>query len=456
MAIRVTETEEGGEGPTREPIPRPGGRPPNPVPIPEGASERLADILEARVRWLEAIDYWHKANEESAAKRFANAEFFYEESQKSIVHYFEKFYTRWPVKQVAFNIVPESPTAEKIRTVVTLLFDAKDSLPALWTKVRRRREAITFEELQGPDWGGFSAAAKALLGVTRIIRDPEFLEQSTNRQESLDYFALILATVFVPLARAEMNRMRRNFNATIDDYERLLTPYRKAEPGAPLIWLTCDFIERPFILLALGETRFEKAEVQFKAASQGKADEARTTYQSIPELFKDHGAYATRVTSAQTTLTAQANQPIETASNQQDMTLQVLGNDITVPGIISNTRELPGLSQTKAPAESWLLLQDTVNGDVIAETNPRIYALLLNAQARLLQIEHGFNYIGYKNDYIPPWRFQFLLERARYFSEHAKNAQRDYLNFLNNAEHEEFQEQSAAQAVEMEKANVPD
>jgi hypothetical protein len=46
------------------------------------------------------------------------------------------------------------------------------------------------------------------------------------------------------------------------------------------------------------------------------------------------------------------------------------------------------------------------------------------------------------------------LERARYFAEHAKSAQRDYLNFLNNAEHEELQEQNAAQAVEMEKANV--
>ena len=198
----------------------------------------------------------------------------------------------------------------------------------------------------------------------------------------------------------------------------------------------------------------EKAEVQFKAASQGKADEARATYQSILELFKDHGAYVARVTSAQKTLTDQANQPVESASNQHDMALQVLGKDITVPGIKSNTRELPGLSQTKAPAESWLRFEDTVSGEVIAETNPRIYALLLNAQARLLQIENGFNYLGYKDDYIPPWRFQFLLERARYFSEHAKNAQRDYLNFLSNAEREEFQEQSAAQAVEMEKANV--
>ncbi|MGH8487358.1 MAG: hypothetical protein ACREXS_00395 [Gammaproteobacteria bacterium] len=85
----------------------------------------------------------------------------------------------------------------------------------------------------------------------------------------------------------------------------------------------------------------------------------------------------------------------------------MLGNDITVPGIKSTTRELPGLSQTKAPAESWLLFQDTVNGEVIAETNPRVYALLLNAQARLLQIEHGFNYLGYKDDYTRPGDFSF-------------------------------------------------
>ncbi len=280
------------------------------------------------------------------------------------------------------------------------------------------------------------------------------LNNQAVRQESLDYFALILATVFVPLARAEMNRMRRNINAAIDEYERLLTPYQKSSSGAPLIWLTCDFIERPFILLALGETRMEKAEVQFKAASQGKADEARTTYQSILELFKDHGAYVTRITDAKKKLTDDANQLSQLPPDQKDIALQVFGKEVTVRGIESKTKELPGLSQTKAPAESWLRLKDTVDGEVVAETNPRIYALLLNAQARLLQIENGFNYLGYKDDYIPPWRFQFLLERARYFSEHAKNAQRDYLNFLNNAENEEFQEQSAAQAVEMEKANV--
>jgi hypothetical protein len=407
-------------------------------------------MIEARDRWVEALTYWQTASVESAAQRFANAEVAYEISQRAVLGYFQKFYTTSPL-HLAFNFAPGASTAEKLGVVVNELFDKKDKLPALWAKIRRRREAITLEELQKPDWGGWSSAAEPRL--TQMI-DPETAEQSTIRQQSLDYFALILATVFIPLARAEMNRLRRNFNAAIEDYERLLTPYRKPASGSPLIWLTSDFIERPFILLALGEIRMERAEAQFKAASQGRADEARTTYQSIPELFKDHGAYVTRATNARQKLSAQANQPLETASNQQDLTLKALGNDITLDGIKSNTRELPGLSQTKAPAESWLLFEETFSGEVIAETNPRVYALLLNAQARLLQIENGFNYLGYKDDYIPPWRFQFLLERARYFSEHAKNAQRDYLNFLNNAEREEFQEQNAAQAVEMEKANV--
>ena len=76
------------------------------------------------------------------------------------------------------------------------------------------------------------------------------------------------------------------------------------------------------------------------------------------------------------------------------------------------------------------------------------------AQARLLQLWSWFNYLGYSDDYMPPWRFQFLLDRARYFAEHAKNAQREYLNFLSNAEREEFQELTAAQTVELEKSNI--
>ena len=441
--------DEGGELPPEDPFPDPDEEP-RPVPDTGETRQRLKDVSESRFRWAEALYYWHIGNEESVAQHFADAEVAYEECQKAVVRYFEKFYTTSALN-LRFDIPPNTPTSGKVAIVVGVLFDARDHLPELWAKLRRRREAITLEELQKPDWSGFSAAATQLLTTSVEV---DTAEDAVVRQKLLDYFALILATVFVPLARAEMNRARRNFNAAIEEYDRLLTAYRKPAPDAPLVWLTCDFIERPFILLSLGETRMEKAEAQFKAASQGKADGARATYQSISDLFKDHGTYVAAVASAQTAVAERANQPLETATNQQVMTLQAVGHDITVPGITSMTRELPGLSLTRAPAESWLQFQDTVDGEVVSEINPRVYSLLLSARARLLQIDNGFNYIGYSNDYIPPWRFQFLLERARYFAEHAKNAQRDYLNFLSNAEREEFQEQNAAQAVEMEKANV--
>jgi Tc toxin complex TcA C-terminal TcB-binding domain/PKD domain len=452
-------TEEGDELPPDNPFPDP-DRPGRPRPG-EPLTGRAEEIAEARFRWAEAVNYWQIGNEAAIAKRYANAEVAYEESQKAVIRYFEKFYTTSDRK---FPFVPGMSTAEKINIVVNVLFDVRLfsnvlENPFFWLarKISRRREAITLEELQKLDWGAFYSAPSPGLpsaeDVLKTIRETETSGQSVVRQEALDYFALILATVFVPLARAEMNRIRRNFDAATEDYEHLLTPYQSSA-DAPLIWFTCDFIERPFILLALGETRLEKAEVQFKAASQGRADEARATYQSILKLFKDHGAYVSRIANAQKKLTDDAEQLPQLPPDRKEIALQVVAKEVTVPGIESNTKELPGLSQTKAPAESWLRLKDTVDGEVIAETNPRIYALLLNAQARLLQIEHGFNYFGYKDDYIPPWRFQFLLERARYFAEHAKNSQRDYLNFLNNAEREEFQEQNAAQAVEMEKANL--
>src|SRR5262249_37084267 len=73
---------------------------------------------------------------------------------------------------------------------------------------------------------------------------------------------------------------------------------------------------------------------------------------------------------------------------------------------------------------------------------------------RLVQLQADLNWLGYRDDYVPPWRFQFLLERGRYFAEHAKQAQRDYLNFLSTAEREELQEHSAEQAVALENANI--
>jgi receptor-binding and translocation channel-forming TcA subunit of Tc toxin len=142
------------------------------------------------------------------------------------------------------------------------------------------------------------------------------------------------------------------------------------------------------------------------------------------------------------------------ANDTRSQEFQLLGKGILVRTLASFSATLPGLDRRVKAHEPLLRFVPPDGQPVMRETNPRVYAALLTATARLEQLKAGFNYLGYLDTYVPPWRFQFLLERARYFAEHAKNAQREYLNFLSNAEREEFQELSASQNVEMEKSNI--
>ena len=179
---------------------------------------------------------------------------------------------------------------------------------------------------------------------------------------------------------------------------------------------------------------------------------AAQTYLAVKDVFEDEGAYVSNVETAATRLTETIRQRLA-AKDTSSQEFQLLGKAILVPTLESFSPTLPGLDR-RAKAHEPLLKFTLPQGQTMRETNPRVYAALLTATARLEQLKAGFNYLGYLDTYVPPWRFQFLLERARYFAEHAKNAQREYLNFLSNAEREEFQELSAAQNVEMEKSNV--
>src|SRR5262249_23020226 len=131
-----------------------------------------------------------------------------------------------------------------------------------------------------------------------------------------------------------------------------------------------------------------------------------------------------------------------------------LGKPVPIDTVESRQGSFPGHERLIGPHESIIRFEPPSGEDALRESNPLVYAILAQARARLIQLEAGLNFLGYSDDYVPPWRFQFLLTRARYFAEHAKNAEREYLNFLQNAEHEEFQELSVAQNVVLEKSNV--
>jgi len=56
------------------------------------------------------------------------------------------------------------------------------------------------------DWGGFSFKAESLIRKNLDTTSPnpeDNADEAVTRQQSLDYFALLLGTIFIPLARAE-------------------------------------------------------------------------------------------------------------------------------------------------------------------------------------------------------------------------------------------------------------
>jgi peptidoglycan hydrolase-like protein with peptidoglycan-binding domain len=320
-------------------------------------------------------------------------------------------------------------------------------------------------------------------------------ERAAPRQNDLETPLFVIAFILVPLARGEVNRARRQYAAAIQDFleKRLVTvPPFFMFADRPFI---CSFIEGPFARLLAAETLMDQAEAQFKArlsiddevdaAKKGislsridaMAQEytgrqiprdgdasappfqhlvAALTYSDIITVLQAEGEYVARSKQGVDALVHNIGSTVA-AGDVRSLAFRSLGQAVTVPTVqplAATGTGVAGLTPGTHPHEPYLQFSLPDGQQAMREWNPRVYALLLTAQARLLQIWSGFNYLGYRDDYVPPWRFQFLLERARYFSEHAKNAQRDYLNFLNNGETEELKELSASQTVELEKASV--
>ncbi|MBI5145810.1 MAG: hypothetical protein HZA84_01155 [Thaumarchaeota archaeon] len=79
--------------------------------------------------------------------------------------------------------------------------------------------------------------------------------------------------------------------------------------------------------------------------------------------------------------------------------------------------------------------------------NPLAIQYALSADAGLMRIDNGLNFLGYSPNYIPIWAYSFLLSTARYYAERAKSLERDSLNFLSSAESELGNQRSLSQQV---------
>lgn len=87
--------------------------------------------------------------------------------------------------------------------------------------------------------------------------------------------------------------------------------------------------------------------------------------------------------------------------------------------------------------------------------NPSIAAVVLLAKLNIQNIQDGIDFplLSMAREQIPVFRFDYLQNTARYFAEHAIQAERTYINFKTSAEQEEFQRSMLQNAVDLEIAN---
>jgi hypothetical protein len=435
-------------------------------------------LIQIAATWLEAIKQWQIGNREMNHRRYEAAQAAYDACQSAACDYFNKFHS---------IDVGSGTVTDRLTKLIKDLWKNREQKSFLWSHLIWRRGLLSLQELHTwdfPEPGDLSGllrprAQDPSTNIGHVPDGPDyglgFIQFYFHRLVRAEYETLLeaplvtIAFVLAPLARAEANRARRQYDAAIRDMKWVLDSVVVQQlPPAPFqqvrARLACEFIELPFARLLLAETMLDKADAEFKAripaepspapdVNNFQALKAAQTYLAIRDVFKNEGAYVSYVETSVTRL-AESIQERLAANDTSSQEFQILGKRILVPTLASSSDALPGLDRQMKAHEPLLTFVPPEGQEVMRETNPRVYAALLTATAHLEQLKAGFNYLGYLDTYVPPWRFQFLLERARYFAEHAKNAQREYLNFLSNAEREEFQELSASQNVEMEKSNV--
>ena len=474
--------------------------------IPQVALDRLRNRAIDAGTAIASMLLWSQANGDFAGRKYDSAARNYEECQRSIVAYFAarhpdlKLPTLSATDPSGSNLEPREQLQAALDILATKLIDYSTAHREIWTYFRNRYMTITLEELHNLDWRRPNAVPLAYefaaplpnygdstdlaVAFVRLVVQASILKslqiEGDKAEEKIDAPLLAIALVFCPLGIAEASRLRRNFDEGLSQCRQLLRRHSQFK-------VLSEVIEKPFLKILKAQILLDKADSQYKARALSASPatnpdgslryqglEAAETYQGVLVNFEDQGQYVNRVNTAvqssanelqallrHTFHPVAAREPTGPSADpplsaDDRKALAQFGKRLTIETIVPLSGDYPEPDRRIRPHEPLVRFEPPAGdpGPGLLETNPVIYALILEARARLLQMESGLNYLGYSDSYVPPWRFAFLLDRARYFVEHAKNAQREYLNFLANAESEEFQEQTAAQNVEMEKSNI--
>ncbi|PEZ06746.1 hypothetical protein CN326_09720 [Bacillus sp. AFS018417] len=86
------------------------------------------------------------------------------------------------------------------------------------------------------------------------------------------------------------------------------------------------------------------------------------------------------------------------------------------------------------------------------DLNPTLAIIVLTVRKRLTQLQAGLDFLGLSSDIVPIWSFEYLQNAARYFAQQAVQAEREFINFLDRGENEEFSRQQLNQAANIANA----
>jgi hypothetical protein len=139
------------------------------------------------------------------------------------------------------------------------------------------------------------------------------------------------------------------------------------------------------------------------------------------------------------------NRDIEGAQTQYEHILRILDDGFDLSG--------PLYSGGFAPLEAETM--DFLNASNRLAFTAMDYArrmIILEALANLTQILKGINYLGFPEDIIPIHSWHYLQNMARYFANHAIQAERAYISFKDSSEREEFTHLALEQAVDAQGA----
>lgn len=437
---------------------------------------------------IDCMRYWSESIGKFYAEKFTGSCRSLEKALWSVLTYLAQRYETIYTEVLGDGEGPET-LLDLYNFLITFGMEVIGETDEIQAYMRERHRTLDLDTLYKHDWklpaefsgvddyniylseDGLLNALEDALGSGTTAANAE-----TVVRQKVDAPLIMMGLFFIPIAIAEASRKYRDYETAV----ALLQAMQQLEEFVLVATPLCALIEIPFHYIQLGQMLFEKGEWQYKAGTPAEPIEyengvakhqglaAYYTYEDVLAVFDSNSSYASLVYDGaqqqKEDLKAHLDQytmnplalsrsapgtlpPLWNADAQQYY--DKVSHSVPISTIVTGAAGLVGATPAR-PYEQILSLTDGPH----LETNPVIYSVVSSATARMQQIDAGLNYLGYREDYVPPWRFQYLLQRARYFAEHAKSAENEYINFLSNAEREEYQELTMQQQVTLADANV--